>query len=137
MELQVGVKALLKNKEGKYLLARRSLKKYPEAPGAIWDIIGGRIEVGTPLLENLRREIMEETSLELKGEVKLIGAQDILRVPGRHVVRLTYLGEIDGEPKINEENTEWRWFTIEEMKKLNPDELAQYFKELLYKGLFG
>lgn len=40
MELQVGVKVLLKNKEGNYLLLRRSLKKYPGVKGR-WDIAGG------------------------------------------------------------------------------------------------
>jgi len=39
MELQVGVKVLLKNKEGKFLLIRRSPKKYPEV-GPKWDIVG-------------------------------------------------------------------------------------------------
>jgi len=52
MELQVGVKALLRNKEGKYLLIRRSSEKYPEV-GAKWDIVGGRINPGETLLENL------------------------------------------------------------------------------------
>ncbi len=54
--LQVGVKALLKNPQGKYLLLHRSAKKYPEVRNA-WDIVGGRIEPGTALADNLRREI--------------------------------------------------------------------------------
>jgi len=40
--LQVGVKVLLKNKAGQYLLLRRALEKYPEIQGR-WDIVGGRI----------------------------------------------------------------------------------------------
>ena len=59
MELQVGVKVFLKNLQGKYLLVRRSPKKYPEV-GALWDIVGGRINPGSPLLENLKREKKEE-----------------------------------------------------------------------------
>ena len=50
--LQVGVKALLQNKEGKYLLLRRSKEKYKEVEGE-WDIVGGRINPGSDLLENL------------------------------------------------------------------------------------
>ena len=128
MELQVGVKALLKNNEGKYLLVRRSSEKYPEV-GAKWDIVGGRIEPGSSLLENLKREIMEEVSLELTEELTLVAAQDILRAPGKHVVRLTYVGTITGEPKLDGDHTEFRWFTKEELK--NIDELDTYFKELL------
>ena len=94
--LQVGVKILLKNKEGKYLLLRRSLEKYPEIKGR-WDAVGGRIEPGTSLMDNLRREVREETALTIVGMPTLIGGQDILRVPGKHIVRLTYMGEAEGE----------------------------------------
>ncbi|MEK7193621.1 MAG: NUDIX domain-containing protein [Patescibacteria group bacterium] len=139
MELQVGVKALLKNEEGKYLFLQRSAEKYPEAPD-VWDIPGGRIDPGISLLENLKREIKEETGLELTGEPKLIAAQDILRVPGRHVVRLTYVGEIHGEPVLdNEEHRSYQWFSREELGTINPnkpDHLDIYLKELLDKNLF-
>lgn len=127
-ELQVGVKALLRNKEGKFLLVRRNPEKYPEV-GAKWDIVGGRIDPGSPLLENLKREIREEVALDLKEEPKLIAAQDILRVPGRHVIRLTYAGDIEGTPQIDEDHMEWKWFTAEEMRKLK--DLDTYFRELL------
>ena len=54
--LQVGVKILLKNSDGKFLLLRRSLEKYPEIKGR-WDIVGGRIDPGIALKENLIREM--------------------------------------------------------------------------------
>lgn len=132
MELQVGVKALLKNKEGKYLLLRRSAEKYSEVVGK-WDIVGGRIDPGSRLVENLKREIREETSLELEEEPKLIAAQDILRVPGRHVVRLTYVASINGEPKLDGDHIEFKWFTKDELENL--EDLDVYFKEILDRGL--
>jgi ADP-ribose pyrophosphatase YjhB (NUDIX family) len=133
IQLQVGVKILLKNLDGKYLLLRRNPKKYPEV-GAQWDIVGGRIHPGKTLLENLKREIKEETQLILKKEPLLIAAQDILRVPGRHVVRLTYIGEIEGEPVLNEDHDEYRWFDISEIKTIPKDQIDCYFKELLDGG---
>ncbi len=129
MLLQVGVKVLLKNSEGKFLLVRRNPKKYPEV-GPKWDIVGGRIEPGTSLLENLKREVLEEVGLKLSLPVRLVGAQDIL-LEDKHVVRLTYLGEIEGEPKIDEDHTEARWFLAEELKNLPKAELDSYFLELL------
>ena len=133
MELQVGVKVLLKNKEGKYLLVRRSSKMYPEV-GATWDLVGGRIDVGTFLKENLAREVKEEIGLTLKKESTIVAAQDILKIPGRHVVRLTYQGEIDGEPTLNEENTEFHWFTSKELAL--QDNLDIFLKEVLLQKRF-
>ena len=134
MELQVGVKILLKNHEGKYLLVRRNPKKYPEVCPK-WDIVGGRIEPGSPLMENLEREAKEEVGLELSSPVKLVAAQDILKIPDRHVVRLTYIGEIEGAPRIDEDHLEAKWFFGEEIKNMNGKILDSYFKELLDKKI--
>lgn len=130
MELQVGVKILLKNREGKFLFVRRNPKKYPEV-GPKWDIVGGRIVPGTPLIENLKREIKEEVGLDYIGRPKLVAAQDILKSADKHVVRLTYLGTIDGHPKIDEESLEAKWFTPNEIKSLDVSTLDSFFKELI------
>jgi len=127
--LQVGVKALLKNSEGKYLLLRRNPEKYTDVGSELWDIVGGRIDAGRPLLDNLQREIREETGLELTSRPKLVAAQDILKVPGRHVVRLTYIGEIEGEPVLDNDHTEFGWFTPEELKNL--ENLDSFLNEVL------
>lgn len=131
--LQVGVKILLRNSEGKYLLLRRNPEKYPEV-GAKWDIVGGRIDPGGTLLDNLKREIKEETRLDYTGEPQLVGAQDILRVEGKHIVRLTYVGEIEGEPQIDEESMEYKWFTAQEVKDMERDILDEYLDELIETG---
>ncbi|MBI4049554.1 MAG: NUDIX hydrolase [Candidatus Doudnabacteria bacterium] len=136
MELQVGVKVLLKNKNGKYLLVRRNPLKYPEV-GPKWDIVGGRIDPGSLLLDNLKREVKEEVGLDLVDEIKLVAAQDILRVPGKHVVRLTYTGTIEGEPKIDTDHSEYKWFAWDELRAMSEEELDIYFKELLDKNLFS
>lgn len=127
LKLQVGVKILLKNKEGKYLVVMRSAVKYPEA-GAKWEIVGGRIDPGTTLIENLKREVLEETGLQVVGEPKLITAQDILK-PQKHIVRLTYSGFADGKVKLSDEHTDYKWLTLSEIKNL--DLLDPYFKEAL------
>ena len=71
---------------------------------------------------------MEETSLEITGEPKLITAQDILKTD-KHVVRLTYSGFADGEVKLSEEHSEFRWLSLEDVKNLEP--MDRYFKEVL------
>ena len=133
MILQVGVKAFLKNKEGKILLLKRSQEKYKGTKGT-WDIVGGRIDPGSKLIDNLKREIKEETQLEINSEPQLIYAQDIIPNEEKHVVRLSYIANVDGEPVLDtSENVEYKWLTIDELKK--HDDLDIYVKEILDKGL--
>ena len=131
MELQVGVKVLLKNPEGKYLLVLRNPQKYTEVPSN-WDLVGGRITPGAKLLDNLKREVKEEVNLDLADEPQLVGAQDILRIPGRHIVRLSFTANIQGEPKLSEEHIQYGWFTMAEIQTMDLD---IYFRDLLDKGL--
>ncbi len=131
MELQVGVKVLLKNSSGKYLLLKRSKRKYKDAQIG-WDIVGGRIVSGTSLLKNLKREVKEEIGLSLIKVEKLLAAQDILRIKGKHVVRITYSGRAKGKIKLDkEENSEFRWFSIKELKDLPKKSLDIYFAKVV------
>ncbi len=125
--LQVGVKALLLNKEGKYLILHRNIQVYPEVNNP-WDIVGGRIDPGTSLLENLKREIFEETKLELVDTPKLLAAQDILK-EDKHVVRLTYTASIEGEPVLETEHDAYKWLSLEELKVLPG--LDSYVKKVI------
>lgn len=126
------MKAFLQNKEGECLILKISKEKYPERK-AKWDIPGGRIEPGKSLMENLRREIKEETGLLLIGKPQLLAAQDILGVPGRHVVRLTYRGKVKGEVKLSEEHTSYKWVTMNELRRLQMFDV--YAKRLIHSEL--
>jgi 8-oxo-dGTP diphosphatase len=127
--LQVGVKALLQNDRGEFLILHRSASKYPDVKN-LWDIVGGRINPGSTLVDNLKREISEETKLELKSHPTLIAAQDILRSE-RHIVRLTYIAPISGEPILDEEHDQYRWVSREEL--INLEGLDDYLKQLVDK----
>ena len=133
--LQVGVKIFLKNNEGNYLLVKRSSKKYKNTSGK-WDIVGGRIDPGSKLIENLEREVQEETQLTISSDPQLIYAQDIIPDKNRHIVRLSYVGNTLGEPVLDtSENIEYKWLSIEEMRK--HDDLDIYVKEILDKNLLS
>ena len=131
--LQVGVKVFRKNKAGKYLLIKRSSLKYPGVKG-VWDIVGGRIDPGTGLIANLRREVKEEVALEIISEPRLVTAQDIIPNPEKHIVRLSYIADTEGEPKLDmSENIEYRWCTVAEMKV--ESDLDAYVREMVEAGL--
>ncbi len=127
MNLQVGVKILLKNDQDKYLIVCRSLEKYPSVKDK-WDIVGGRIDPGFSLIENLKREVKEETGLGIIDEPQLIFAQDILK-EDNHVVRLTYTGAANGDVVLSDEHTDFKWLTIDEIK--NMELVDRYLKEVL------
>ena len=99
---------------------------------ATWDVPGGRIDVGTPLKDNLFREVLEETNILLSGEPRIIHAQNIMR-EDKHVVRLTFFLEVpDVEVKLDTtENTDYAWLFFEEMYRI-PD-LDPYLREAMGK----
>jgi len=134
MKLQVGVKLCIRDKQGKILLLRRSPEKYPET-GAQWDIIGGRIDPGITLYENLKREVKEEAGFTFEKEVRLLNVQDVLRDGKKHVVRLTFIASVSKRPKIrlSEENDEYKWFSLEELNKLKKRQVDMFFKEIVDK----
>ena len=126
MNLQVGVKLLVKDAQGRYLFLRRSPSFKPGVQR--WDIPGGRIEIEEPLDAALTREVREETGLKVKAS-SLIAAQYIF-VPEKdiHVVRLTYVGEVEaGEPVLSDEHSEYRWMTKDDAMK---EPLDKYLMEI-------
>lgn len=129
MELQVGVKIAIIRGD-KVLVLKRASGKYKDIKIDRWDIVGGRINIGVPLLENLKREVLEETKMEIIGIPKLVAAQDILRSADKHVVRLTYIGEASGEPMLDSEHEDYKWMSMEELKGLGGN-LDIFLAELL------
>lgn len=128
MKLQVGVKALIQNDRGEYLLLRRSQVMENEVE-AHWDIPGGRIEPEEPLEQALRREIKEETGLDTAGDPVLLKAQDIfVEKADLHVVRLTYSLRGSGDVTISDEHQEMRWVVPNELITLNLD---PYLRQVL------
>lgn len=132
--LQVGVKVILKNPDDKILILKRVKEKYGKTNGS-WDIVGGRIDPGVGLMENLKREVQEETQLKISSEPKIIAAQDIL-LSDRHVVRLTYIAHTSGEPALDfSENNEYRWLTFDELRE--QEDLDVYVKRLIGSGILN
>ncbi len=121
----------LQNSEGKFLVLKRNLETYAGVKG-VWDIVGGRIDPGTSLMENLAREVREETQLSLTGEPRLVAAQDIIPSAERHIVRLTYVGRAEGDPVLDpKEHLEYAWLSHEELAK--EEGLDVYAREVLGK----
>ena len=130
MNLQVGVKVLIKNSQNKYLFLRRSQEFAIESGADSWDIPGGRISLDETLYDGLSREVREEIGSTLKGLPKLIAGQDIIK-PSKsiHVVRLTYVLVQDiSDIKLSREHEGHSWMTLADAKALS---LEPYLKEVI------
>lgn len=130
MNLQVGVKALIKNSQDEYLFMRRSTILATDVAEPSWDIPGGRIEPDEYLPEALKREVQEEIGHEIQLTPVLIAAQDIF-VPAKelHVVRLTYmLNEDVDDIALSEEHEEYVWVHESQLETVNAE---PYLAEVL------
>ena len=114
--LQVGVKAVIEDADGRILLLQRS-KPFHGEDFLRWDIVGGRIDPGEELEKALAREIKEETGLTLTNVKRVVYVQDILHNPKLHVVRITYEVEADGDITLSDEHTKYEWFKREDIPR--------------------
>jgi 8-oxo-dGTP diphosphatase len=101
--------------EDKLLMVQRA-----NDPGkGLWSLPGGRVEQGEYLADALRREVLEETGLEVEvGELA-----GILEVPGSelHYVILDYHAVLTGEPEAvhGTDALDVRWVPLKEVAHLD------------------
>jgi phosphoglycolate phosphatase len=121
------VGALIFNEAGEVLMIRTH--KWSN----LWGIPGGKIKSGEPSEDALRREIKEETDLEI-DDVQFVLVQDCIHSKefyrDAHFILLNYTCRCVGEPRVrlNEEAREFRWLTIDAAFKL---EINQPTRKLL------
>ncbi len=117
------------HKDGKYLITQRSLDK-KAFPGK-WTVPGGGLVtddyVNTPpstaaghwyfaITESLRREIKEETDLEV-GKIKYLLDITFIRPDSIPVVILSFYCDYkSGEVKLDKDNINYNWVNYEEAK---------------------
>ncbi|MBI5733815.1 MAG: NUDIX hydrolase [Candidatus Kerfeldbacteria bacterium] len=101
-------------KGDKVLLGKRSIEPYKN----YWDILGGFLELGESPAAGARREIKEETGLEIEL-VDLLGIfMDEYGPGGDPTLNICYLAKITaGEPKPADDVDELRWFTASDLPK--------------------
>lgn len=118
-------------RKGKALILQRS--HYDDTFAGTWEFPGGKLEFGERLEDCLRREIREETRLEVEIE-RLLYANTFLTHPWRQVVVVTYLCRAEeGEVLLSKEHTGYRWATGRELRERLPQKVLQ---ELQQKGVF-
>jgi 8-oxo-dGTP diphosphatase len=96
-------------KEGKVLLGER---KSDWGLGT-WAPPGGKLEMYEEWDENVLRETMEETGLNIGNVTFITVLNGIFRDQGSHYVTLYFAADwLEGEPQVKEPDkcAEWNWF---------------------------
>lgn len=110
----VGCGAFIINDKGELLLQLRN--KAPEKE--YWSIPGGRVELFETFEEAVKREVKEETGVEVEI-ISLLGICDhIIKNEERHWVSPSYLCKIvEGEPQILEptKHLDIKWFSLDKL----------------------
>ena len=107
------VGALIFNDAGEVLMVRTH--KWSD----LWGIPGGKIKWGETALAALRREVREETGLEI-ADLEFVLVQDCIHSEefyrDAHFILLNYSCRCTGQPrvKLNSEAQEFRWVGVEE-----------------------
>ena len=116
--IKVGIGVMILD-DNKVLLGHRSKdKKYTGGIFEIdcWTLHGGKQEYFETFFECAKREVKEETNLEI-GELKLFGAADDIQ-PDRHYITLHIIAKKhSGELKVMEPTKEdrWEWFDLDKL----------------------
>ena len=119
-------------RDGKILFQRR-------ADNGRWGLIGGLLEMNETYEQAALREIREETGLEVKltGFLGIFHNHDMVWANGdaAHVISAMYTAEIvSGEPRIDEESFELRFFGKDEVPELFAEDHIDGL-EAYYKGI--
>ena len=121
------VRGIIKNDVGEILTVKRHPKSRTD-PG-MWELPGGKVEKGEFFTDALIREIKEETNLDCDVGNFCEAIQN--DYPHKRTVQLyMYLNNVNGNVKISEEHTDFKWASLDTIKTL---EISTSFLNLLKK----
>jgi 8-oxo-dGTP diphosphatase len=120
----VAVAAAVTNDDGRVLAIRR-----PE--DGRWEPPGGLLEVGETILDGVRREVREETGLDV--EPQQLGA--VYKNMTTSAVVLTFRCRVlGGSLTPNAEASDFRWMTPDEVRQHMPEIFARRVLDALRDG---
>jgi 8-oxo-dGTP diphosphatase len=113
LKCNVGEYGVIVNREGKFLILRLPLND--EFRTEMWMLPGGRLEAEDQPIEGLRREVREETGLDIEIVTPVHTARWGIEDPKKYSV--FYLCHVIGgaEPLISPEHTDSRWIGFDEI----------------------
>jgi 8-oxo-dGTP pyrophosphatase MutT (NUDIX family) len=111
MDSQVAVKAVIRNKGGKYLIVRED---------KTWQGVGGRLQSGESLEAGLRRETEEETGIADLEVGKVIHVDEWFAKPEgelKHIVAIFFLCKTGtSEIRLSDEHNDFAWVSVDDLE---------------------
>lgn len=106
--------SVLPIKDGKVLLGKRAIEPYKGE----YDLIGGFMEVGESVEEAAKREVKEETGLDIEL-VELLGTySDQYGKAGDYTINIQFIAKIvGGKMKAQEDVASLHWLPIDKLPK--------------------
>lgn len=107
----VGAIVVARNDAGRVLMVWQTTGPF----AGHWLLPGGAIERDEPVVAGMRRELREETGLEIADE-RLVAVYQVMSEPAGtfDIVLFMYAGEVRGEPRA-EAGSEVRWIRPDEI----------------------
>lgn len=128
-KIGVSQKAIILNKEGKFLVLRRS--KTASAKPLSWDLPGGVLDFGEDPVKGIIREIKEETGITIK-KIEPFDIEARIAPNKEFWVTIAYKTQCGSQDvKLSFEHDEFRWLSLKEFLKLESSEKLQRFVKKL------
>lgn len=100
----------------KFLILKRNPNEIAY-PGK-WTIPGGKVERGELIMDVLKREVKEETGLDMEEKIKFLRDYTFIRPDGYNVIGFTFLvNAINDNVKIDKDFEDFKWVLPEELEK--------------------
>lgn len=121
----VSVGGLIENEEGKILLIK--------SPARGWEIPGGQVEMGETITDALKREVKEETGVDIEvGDLKAVHSNIAKRVqpdgisPIGSIISFGFTGKaVSGKLTTGNESLEVDWFAKDEILNIINEEFMK------------
>jgi|GEM_PF-430392 len=109
-------RGILKNDDEKYLLLKRSAasKSFPSK----WEFPGGKVEPGEHITSALKREFLEEASLEINPLYRYMEFT-YERPQGKVEYKIFWVELIAGAAVLSDEHDDLGWFKLDELRSLD------------------
>ena len=112
---------------GKLLIVQRD--KNEKVAGGTWECPGGKVEFGEDLETALKREVIEETGLNIHVK-RILYAAVYNSDPKRQFIILTYLSSSDDQTvTLSNEHMNYQWVNKEQVKSLLAPNIINDFEK--------